>query len=81
MRTFILNKTLFTVIYNDEQITIDARVNNDVYRAAIDEQSKRSYDMVCELFQNKELEVFGYSYIMLLKLPFMDNHIGLELIQ
>ncbi len=81
MPTYILDNTIFTVTYNDEQITIEARYGTEVYRAAIDGQSKRSFDIVCELFENKEFEVLGYPYILLLKLPCMENQIGLELIQ
>ena len=81
MPIYTVDNTIFTVTYNDEQITIEARYGADVYRAAIDGQSKQSFDIVCDLFDKKDVTVLGYSYIMLLKLPYMENHIGLELIQ
>ena len=77
MPAYILDNIIFTVSYNYDKIAIDAVYGPDVYRATIDGQSIQSYDIVCEIFDTKNVKVSKSPYVMLLNLPCMENHMKL----
>jgi hypothetical protein len=81
MPTYNLDNTIITVSYNNQRISIDAVYGADVFRAYIEDQSRASYDIVCELFDTKNVVISGYPNLMLLKIPYMENQIGMKLIR
>jgi hypothetical protein len=81
MSTYSLDNTILTVKYNDQRIYIDAVYGADIFRAYIEGQSRQSYDIVCELFDAKNISISVYPNIMLMKIPYMENQIAMKRIR